>query len=107
MTTTTTPDVPLPDGAVRVYQWDPPAVTGYPCGSRYFVCTSRRITVDEPGTASTGGAFEVSIDGTQWSDGRIDRCISMNDSELSPSQARQLAAALSAAADEVDGWAGR
>jgi hypothetical protein len=34
--TTTIPDLPVPPGAVRTYDWEPPAVTGYPNGSRYF-----------------------------------------------------------------------
>jgi len=43
----------------------------------------------------------VLIDGTQWADGRIERSISVDD-DLTVEQARQLAAALTAAADEAD-----
>ena len=45
----------------------------------------------------------VLIDGTQRADGRvIERLISVDDDDLTVEQARQLAAALTAAADEVE-----
>jgi len=49
----------------------------------------------------------VLVDGTQWSDGRIERRISVDDDDLTVEQARQVAAALVEAADEVDRWAQR
>ncbi len=44
--------MPLPAGAIRVYDWDPPEVTGYANGNRYFVCASRRIDSDDTADVS-------------------------------------------------------
>jgi hypothetical protein len=51
-----------------------------------------------------GHDTEVLIDGTQHADGRVQRVISIDDDNLTVAQARQLAHALMAAADEIDGW---
>ena len=45
--TTTAPGVPLPAGAVRVYDWDTPEVTGESRASRYFVGTNRPVYVKQ------------------------------------------------------------
>jgi hypothetical protein len=67
-TITATQDIPLPVGAVRVYDWGPPEVTGYPEAARYFVGTSHRVDIDR------GEHIEIAVDGTQWSgDGRVER----------------------------------
>jgi hypothetical protein len=42
-TTTTAPDVPMPGGAVRVYEWEGSEVTDCPEPSRYFVGDSRVV----------------------------------------------------------------
>ncbi|MBV9512705.1 MAG: hypothetical protein JO280_01485 [Mycobacteriaceae bacterium] len=101
MTTTTQPQIPVPAGAVRVYDWDTPEVTGHGW-SRYFVCASR--PADEN--------IEIYVDGTQYADGRTSYCITLTDAEKGTeifdvshtSQARALAAALVAVADDVEGW---
>jgi hypothetical protein len=47
MTTTITSAeaVPLPAGAVRVYEWEPPEVSGYEQPSRFFVGTDRKFAL--------------------------------------------------------------
>ena len=98
-------NVPLPAGCVRVYDWDPPEVTGYPTASRYFVGTSRVVEVEQHEEDIT-----VTVDGMQWSDGRVERSILVDqthpDDPLTPQQARELAAALVGAADEFEQMAG-
>jgi len=64
-TTTTAPDVPLPGGAVRVHEWERPEVTGYEQPSRFFVGASRTVDIEQ------GENMEVTVDGTQWADGRV------------------------------------
>lgn len=60
--------------------------------SRFFV-----------GTVRTMGDVRVLIDGTQFSDGRITRAITTDASEgMGSAEARQLAAMLIEAADELD-----
>jgi hypothetical protein len=48
----------------------------------------------------------ILVDGTQYCDGRVERIISVDDDDLTVEQARQLAAALTAAADEFEQMAG-
>jgi hypothetical protein len=52
-------------------------------------------------------ACEVSVLGQQFSDGRVERYIlcDADTNELSAERAREIGAALMAAADEIDGWA--
>jgi hypothetical protein len=94
MTTTTTPqDVPIPGGAIDVADWydldTEPA--------RYFTGMRRVIARD-----NRDHDTQVLVDGTQWADGRIERIISVDDDNLTVGQARQIAAALNEAAEEVD-----
>ena len=49
----------------------------------------------------------VAVDGWQFVDGRVARCVSLYDTagrELTADDARQLGAALLEAADVIDGW---
>ncbi|CAM3108272.1 hypothetical protein BST27_18605 [Mycobacterium intermedium] len=65
--------------------------------SRFFV-----------GTVRTMGDVRVIIDGTQYSDGRIERFVTTDSAEgMGSAEARQLAALIIEAADEIDGWAER
>jgi hypothetical protein len=95
VTTNPYPDAPIPAGATRVYDWydldTEPA--------RYFAGPRRVIARHKRNHTL------VLVDGTQWADGRIERIISLDDDNLTVDQARQLAAALLEAADEVDRWA--
>jgi hypothetical protein len=91
MTTNTFPNLPVPAGAAHVYDWDKG-------GTRYFTGTSRRVV--ERG--DRGRDTIVAIDGTQFSDGQIERVISVDGENLTVEQARRFAAALTAAADEMD-----
>jgi hypothetical protein len=106
-TTTTAPDVPLPGGAVRVHEWERPEVTGYPESARFFVGASRTVDIEQ----QRGGNIEVTVDGTQWADGRIERWITVYqmhpDSPAASGEARKIAAALIECADEADRWATR
>lgn len=82
-------DVPLPPEDGHHYPWE-----HYGDGNwcRLFVGTRRQA-----------GDAEVSIRGTQSSAGAISRSITIDKSDdIDPAQARALAAALLAAADEID-----
>jgi hypothetical protein len=94
-------NVPLPAGSVRVYEWDD-VDTGAP--SRYFVGDQWVVERDESDRDIT-----IRVDGTQRSDGRASRQILVLDGNtealidpLTRTQARELARALIAAADEVE-----
>jgi hypothetical protein len=94
--TTTSADpfanVPYPAGAVRAYDW---IDIDTPNPSRYWAGTSLRV-----------GDAEIAIDGTQWADGRVERRLTMHadtDLGMPTDAARNIAAALIAAANEVDG----
>lgn len=73
-------------------------MTGYRKGARYWVGPSRKVVLD-----SGDECFDVFIDG------RIQRCITVHaasDNPVSPAQARELAAVLIEAANDIDRWAG-
>ena len=97
MTTTTTPDVLVPAGAVEVHEWYD--LAGAP--SRYFTGSAWVLERDDRNVS-------VRIDGTQYPDGRADRLIGVDEghyerlSELTSITARELGRPLIAAADEVD-----
>jgi hypothetical protein len=96
-------DLPAPAGATRVGDWEPAQRTGYPGPIRYFHGTRRTV---EGGYRED---IEIQIEGIQHSDGRAGRAIRVSGVRdvLSIADARQLARALMAAADEVDGWVQR
>jgi hypothetical protein len=104
MTTTTDPhtELPLPAGAVEVYDWDDFQT---PTPFRYFVGSSR--VVDRPGH---GEDIEIRIDGTQHHDGSVTRDIVVHqlhaDEPITIKQARRLAAALTELVDEAETMAG-
>ena len=98
MTTKTIPDVPIPGGAIDVADWYD--LDAEP--ARYFTGTRRVIARDNRDHDTL-----VLVDGTQWADGRIERLISVDDDNVTVEQARQIAAALVEAADEVNRWAAR
>jgi hypothetical protein len=96
MATTTEPftDVSPPAGAVEIHEWHDARDTRE--ASRYFVGTVRRV-----------GDAEILLDGTHYSDGRVERCLTVYgvDTErgMSTEFARKIAAALMQAANELDG----
>ncbi|MDT5057714.1 MAG: hypothetical protein QOF66_6080 [Mycobacterium sp.] len=101
MTATAPHDVPIPAGA-RADDWQDDAPQPY------------RILFGE--LRNTDGVEYTTVRGTavQYADGRIDDgsvheppSVYLGDDALSSSQARELAAALIATADEVDGWVTR
>ena len=53
------------------------------------------------------GRAEIMLDGTQWPDGTVERCLTVHgvdtDGTMPTDTARQIAAALIEAADEIDG----
>lgn len=103
MTSNTTPptDPPIPAAAIKAWDWEPPQRTGMPDATRYFIGTARSVESGERGHRDNA---EVQIEGVQHSDGRVERAIRVSrvGDELTITQARQLAAALLAAADEAD-----
>src|SRR5262245_29578328 len=88
------PDIPIPAGAVHVYgRYD----TDTPTPARYFRGSSWLIERDNRATH-----IRLQVDGTQHQDGTVTRSVVLDDDDLTPQQARQLARALIAAADEVE-----
>jgi hypothetical protein len=86
-------EVPRPAGALHVAGW---LLEG---GTARSFRGTRRGTADDP----AGRSICVDIDGDQYIDGTTDRWISMNvNACLDSANARDLAAHLLAAADEVD-----
>jgi hypothetical protein len=94
MTTTTTPGLPLPAGSITVYHWYD---TDTPEPGRYFRGGSWVIERDNRDTDMC-----LQVDGVQRHDGTVERLVVLDDDDLTVDQARQLAAALIAACDEVD-----
>lgn len=87
-------DVAPPDGAVRTFDWQ--------LDSTWFR--------DFEGTARRGGPARVQICGRQQADGSTRRWIAVHTRHLAaldPPSARELAAALSEAADEMERLSGR
>jgi hypothetical protein len=86
-------EVPHPAGALSVAGW---RLEG---GSARSFRGTRRGRAEDP----AGRSICVNIDGDQYIDGTVDRYISMNvNACLDSAKARDLAAHLLAAADEVD-----
>ncbi|GBE65863.1 hypothetical protein MFM001_23250 [Mycobacterium sp. MFM001] len=92
-------DVPLPAGAVKVWDWELPHRTGWAEPSRGFSGSCRVIEGERD-------TIQINVDGIQWSSGQCEREIRVyihTDAEpLTPARARQLARALIAVADECD-----
>ena len=95
-TTTPHPDLPVPAGAREVEAWD------YRERARNFYGGSWVI----PGEGWCPDGFQVYIYGTQHFSGEVQREIVAGvlhpDNPITSAQARQLARALMAAADELD-----
>jgi hypothetical protein len=95
-------------GAVTVDGWELPHVTGHPYATRYWVGSERTIHIEQ----HYHDDIKVMIDGVQHSDGRVERCIVVGhvrpdgrmiiDEPITGPQARAWAAALIAAADELE-----
>jgi hypothetical protein len=102
-TTTPTPDLPMPLGAVMA-EWQD---LEFP-GSEFRYFEGRRWVIDQDRNAQfVTPAVEVNMAGTQQPDGTIDeRYVHVHqlhsDDAITAAQARQLARALIAAADQVD-----
>jgi hypothetical protein len=103
MSTTYTPDVPIPAGA-RPDTWQDDFPLPY------------RVLLGEVRTIDGIHVDRVSVQPTavQFSDGRVDDGsqhepphVYLGDEALTTTQARELAATLIEAADEVDGWAAK
>ena len=90
--------VPAPESATDVGPWekfdDGPGWSRLWWGNRRLVCVAGAGTHD----------FSVLVQGAQWSDGRLQRGVVLDsdDSAMSAAEVRKLAAALVAAADELD-----
>jgi hypothetical protein len=99
------PDVPMPGGAVTA-EWQD---AGTPNAFRYF--EGSRWVVDRRVDRARSEDIEVYVAGTQEPDGTVVRDIVVHqlhsDDPIMPRQARQLARALIAAADEIDRWTAR
>ena len=92
MDTTQLPDLPVPAGATAGDWCDLTDIEGG---------ITRSLEWSRHDAAGVG----VAVDGWQQADGRIDRCVSLYDTEskeLTAAGARQLAAALVEAADALD-----
>jgi hypothetical protein len=101
--TTTIPDVPAPPGA-RPDAWQDDSPFPY------------RVLLGEVRGINGVNTDHVSVQPTaiQFSDGRVDdgsvhepAHVYLGDNALTTTQARELAATLIEAADEVDGWAAK
>jgi hypothetical protein len=97
------PQVSFPAGAVKA-DWPD---LGSPNAFRYF--EGSRQVVDRRKDLRGSQDILVYIAGTQELDGTVEREIVVHqlhaDDPIMPQQARQLASALVAAADEIDRWA--
>jgi hypothetical protein len=86
------PNAPVPAGATDVAQWDD---VGKPDAFRLFT-----------GKVWYLSAYSVYVQGTQLADGSLEEIVIKTnlhtDDDLSPRDARRVAAALIAAADDVD-----
>jgi hypothetical protein len=86
------PNAPVPVGATNVDEWDD---VGKPEAFRLF---KRKVWEHS--------AYSVYVQGTQLADGSVEEIVIKtnlhSDDDLSPRDARRVAAALIAAADEVD-----
>jgi hypothetical protein len=103
-------DLPNPAGATKVYDWEPPEVTGDENGDRrYFNGSSWAIErPDDGSTGSYGPDVTVEIVGSQWASGQVERCLRVAlhpDYPLNIEQARSLRDALSAAIEEAEAMA--
>jgi hypothetical protein len=100
-TTNPYPNVPSPAGAKTVYDWydvDTPGASRYYSGSFWKI----------ERTDGFCDYFCVCVDGTQRHDGVVtERQVVLDDVNLTPGQARELASALLDAAAEMDEWAGK
>jgi hypothetical protein len=102
--TNRSPDVPLPSWAEEVYDWHD---LGTPDTYRIFGAPSRTVPADDDARDQPWNrAITVRGQGVQYANGRIRPEIQVDqlhaDYPISVRQARQLAAALVAAADEVE-----
>jgi hypothetical protein len=95
----TTTDIAWPPDTSSVTEWElteRTRRTGMPDPIRYFVGTTRTVGED----------IEVQIEGVQHSDGRVERSIGIpgygEGCRVNSADARGLARALIAAADEID-----
>jgi hypothetical protein len=97
------PQVPFPAGAVKADWQD----LGSPNAFRYFEGEHR--VVDRREDLPSSQDVLVYIAGTQALDGTVEREIVVHqlhaDHPITPQQARQVARALVAAADDIDRWA--
>jgi len=97
--------IPPPAGAVVVSDWyddnepmnAPPPTVAKSGVNRYFRGSSWVIERDNRETDMC-----LTVDGIQRHDGSADRYVVLDDDAMTPGQARQLAAALLMAADEID-----
>jgi hypothetical protein len=100
-TATDLANIPIPAGAVRVFDWQMPAVSGHPEPLRYFDGITR--VVDR--VNSRGDDVEVIIEGTQHSDGQVERAIRVShidpDFPMLLERVEELSKAFAAAADEA------
>lgn len=98
------PDVPLPAGAVKVFEWEHPDITGLPQPVRYFDGTLRVVTIEQPTTQDV----EVQVQGTQWADGAVEREIVVHqmhrDGAITIAQACHLAFACTHSLLVCAGW---
>ncbi|MCV7219854.1 hypothetical protein [Mycolicibacterium elephantis] len=101
-TTSTAHGLPFPAGAVRVEPWYHPdkpfggESNGEPGSRRFFVGREWTVQRDDEGDV------RVSVDGEQTAEGTVERFIVVDGDPFTPGQARDLADALRAAADEAD-----
>jgi hypothetical protein len=103
-------DLPNPAGATKVYDWEPPEVTGDENGyRRYF--NGSRWAIERPDDGSTGSYgpdVTVEIVGSQWASGQVERCLRLDlhrDYPLNIEQGGPLRDALSAAIEEAEALA--
>ncbi|BBY82110.1 hypothetical protein H7I53_14505 [Mycolicibacterium pulveris] len=98
-------NLPLPVGAVCVEPWyhpDKPAFessNGEPGSLRYFIGSKWEVSRADPSEKP----LLVQVDGNQYADdGLVERFVVLDGDVMTPGQARQLAAVLTAAADDIE-----
>ncbi|MGD9622860.1 MAG: hypothetical protein AB7G47_22210 [Mycolicibacterium sp.] len=100
--------LPVPDAPIRMSAWEP-ADDDNTLGPWLRTYDLRDWIIDLPGEPPRASRADLTLAGAQLDDGRIERwvIVEANSVRMTSAKARELAAALLAAADELDQLDGR